>query len=111
MIHRDLLEKLDSIEAELRRLGFLAGQIQPVPDVTSAFGHGQMTFEHWLAHVFLPNARAAVESDDLPARSDVGTAAIRNFDGYPEADGLITMLIEFDERIARIAQRPPGKHE
>jgi uncharacterized protein YqcC (DUF446 family) len=104
MHHPDLLQKLDAIEAELRQLGYLRGEIRPVENVTAAFGQGQMTFEHWLSHVFLPNARSATESDDLPDRSDVGTAAVRNFDGNSEAGELISMLIEFDERIAQLAK-------
>jgi len=104
MDHADLTEKLNAIEAELRRLGYLTGKIRPVENVTSAFGYGQMTFEHWLAHVFLPHARAAVESEDLPASSSVGTAAIRNLDGNSEASELISMLIQFDESIAQVAQ-------
>ena len=109
MIHSDLMERLNLIEAELRRLGYLAGEIRPVENVTAAFGYGQMTFEHWLAHVFLPNARAAVESGDLPASSSVGTAAIRNFDGNDEAAELISMLIRFDERIAQVATSSRGR--
>jgi uncharacterized protein YqcC (DUF446 family) len=104
MAYPDLTERLDAIEVELRRLGYLKGEIQPAENVTSAFGYGQMSFEHWLAHVFLPNARAAVESGDLPTSSSVATAAIRNFDGNNEADQLISMLSEFDERIARVAK-------
>ena len=104
MTYPDLTEKLDAIEAELRRLGYLEGDIQPVENVTAAFGNGQMSFEQWLAHVFLPNARAAVESEDLPASSSVGTAAIRNLDGNSEAGELISMLIQFDECIAQVAK-------
>ena len=107
MAYPDLAEKLDAIEAELRRLSYLEGEIQPVENVTSAFGAGQMPFEHWLAHVFLPNARAAVESEDLPASSSVATAAIRYFDGNNDADQLISMLSEFDDRIAQVAK---GSH-
>jgi len=104
MAYPDLKEKLDAIETELRRLGYLEGEIQPVEKVTSAFGYGQMPFEHWLANVFLPNARPTVESGDLPASSSVATAAIRNFDGNNDADQLISMLSEFDERIAQVAK-------
>jgi len=104
MVHSDLMERLNAIETELRRLGYLTGEIKPIENVNSAFGIGQMTFEHWLAHVFLPNARAAVESEDLPASSSLGTAAIRNLDGNSEAGELISMLIQFDERIAQVAK-------
>jgi uncharacterized protein YqcC (DUF446 family) len=110
MVHLDLKDKLAAIETELRRLGFLRGDITPVDGVTSAFGSAQMTFEHWLGHAFLPQALNAAESGDLPKSSEVGVAAMRNFDGLPEADELVSLLTEFDERVkilARLGQHPP----
>ena len=104
MIFPDLMKRLDAIESELRRLGFLKGELQQPQVVKSAFGYGQISFEQWLGHVFLPNARSAAESGEIPSVSNVGIAAIRNFDGYDEASELISMLCEFDERIAVLSK-------
>jgi uncharacterized protein YqcC (DUF446 family) len=92
-------KKLAEIEAELRRLGFLVGDVTVARPVTSAFGLEDMPFEHWLAYVFLPRAREAIAARSLPASSSVGTMALRNFDGYSDADKLVRLLCEFDALI------------
>jgi uncharacterized protein YqcC (DUF446 family) len=88
--------KLDQIESELRRLGFLAGEVGPARPVTSAYGLNDMPFEDWLAYVFLPRAREAVLSQRLPTSSNVGTMALRNLDTHPDAQALVQLLCEFD---------------
>lgn len=97
--YEDLSRRLDAIEAELRRLGWLTGEVGEAEPVSSAFGMGEMTFEHWLARVFLPRAREAVAERDLPRSSQVGVAAIRNFDGRDEAEALVSILCEFDQGV------------
>lgn len=99
MQQQSLVELLDSIEAELRRLRYLIGEPAPRQVVSSAFDCGQMSFEQWLGHVFLPNARAAVAANELPASSQVAAAAVRNLDGADEADTLLDLLSAFDSRI------------
>lgn len=94
-----LTSKLDEIEGELRRLGFLVGEVGPPREVTSAFGLEDMPFEHWLSHVFLPRAREAIASQDLPGSSSVAAMAMRNLDGHPDADTLIALLYQFDGMI------------
>ena len=111
MQEHTLPKLLDSIEAELRRLGYLQLPAVPVGPVTSAFGYNQMAFEQWLGQVFLPNARAAVASGELPASSQVAVAAYRNFDGFGEAENLVALLGRFDAAInhlGRTGQRPGG---
>jgi uncharacterized protein YqcC (DUF446 family) len=105
-----LVKLLDSIESELRRLGYLHLPAAPAMPVTSAFGYNQMAFEQWLGQVFLPNARAAVASGGLPASSQVAVAAYRNFDGIGEADDLVALLCRFDEAINNLGRtrRSPG---
>ena len=93
----DPKEHLAKIEAELRRLGLLAGPIQPAATVSSAFGAAQMSFEQWLARVFLPRAYAACDEGPWPSSSQVGIAAIRNFDGLSQYDSLVTLLCQFDQ--------------
>jgi uncharacterized protein YqcC (DUF446 family) len=56
-----------------------------------------MTFSQWLQFIFLPRVREAVTSNSFPKSSSVGAQAVREFDGNPEADQLITLLSEFDD--------------
>jgi uncharacterized protein YqcC (DUF446 family) len=92
-------EQLGKIEAELRHLGLLVGPIQPAQVVRSAFGMGEMPFEQWLAKVFLPRAYEAAATNQWPPKSQVGIAAIRNFDGQNECAYLVTLLCELDQQI------------
>lgn len=96
---QSLTELLDNIESELRRLRYLIGEPAPRRNIKSAFGYGQMSFEQWLGHVFLPSARAAVAANNLPASSQVAGATIRNLDGADEADALLGLLNTFDSRV------------
>jgi uncharacterized protein YqcC (DUF446 family) len=104
MQHESLTNLLDSIEAELRRLRYLSGE--PVPDqgISAAFGYGQISFEQWLGRVFLPNARAAVASNELPLSSQVAGAAVRNLDGVDDADALLGLLSAFDAKINQMGK-------
>jgi uncharacterized protein YqcC (DUF446 family) len=95
----DLATQLQRIEAELRRLGLLVGDVGPAEPVRAAFGMGEMTFEQWLARVFLPRALEAAAADDWPRASNVGTAAIRNLDGRDECAALVALLCEFDRLV------------
>ena len=110
MQQNSLTELLDSIEAELRRLRYLIGDPTPRRDVSSAFGYGQMSFEQWLGHVFLPNARVAVAANDLPASSHVAGVAVRNLDGADEADTLLGLLSAFDAKINLLGRAKGASH-
>ena len=98
--------QLDAIEAAMRRIGFWSAD---PPDLQAAIEAGQLksyldapTFELWLQQVFLPNAREAVRSKDLPKESSVGLMAMRQYDYHshvPEAHGLLALLFEFDELV------------
>lgn len=103
MQYPELNQKLDAIEAELRRLNFLVGPVDKTEGVSSAFGYGQMSFEQWLGQVFLPNVRRAVASGDIPSQSQVGVAAVRNFDGNDQAEELVSLLCDFDQTVERFA--------
>lgn len=98
-----LTQQLDAIEAEMKRLGFILDPAQPIPEITSAFGYGQIPFEQWLTGVFLPRARAAIQADDLPSESHVGTAALRHFDGDDRMNDLVSLLSDFDRGVERYA--------
>lgn len=93
--------QLEKIADELRRLGVLDGPVQAPAHVDSAFGAPAMAFEEWLAQVFLPRALEASETGDWSSTSQVGIAAIRNFDGLEQFDQLVRLLCEFDQMIEK----------
>lgn len=102
------LAGLDRIEAEMRRIGFWTDD---PPDLLADYADGTRrsfldapTFELWLQVVFLHNARAAARAGALPASSEVGTMAMRQYDYHahvPEAQTLLALLHEFDAIITR----------
>jgi uncharacterized protein YqcC (DUF446 family) len=62
------------------------------------FGADTMTFSQWLQFVLVPRVELVVNSlSTFPSNSNVGTQAIREFDGDPRADRLVTLLCEFDQ--------------
>ena len=97
-LQQDASRYADQIEAELRRIGFW--QNQPLrPEQMAfkqAFAMDTMTFSQWLQFIFLPRVREAVATNSFPKSSSVGAQAVREFDGDPEADQLVTLLSEFD---------------
>jgi uncharacterized protein YqcC (DUF446 family) len=103
-MHDAVIEKLNQIEAEMRRIGYW--QDDP-PDLQALVERGELrsyldapSFELWLQVIFLPNARRAAEANTLPADSQVGLMALRQYDYHsvlPEAHGLMRRLFEFDE--------------
>ncbi len=92
----------ERIEGELRSLN--VWQSEPVPkpayDSERAFFADTMTFYQWLQFVLLPRVRQVIEERGaFPAKSAVGAYAVRELDGYDEANGLIKALAEFDDFI------------
>jgi hypothetical protein len=56
-----------------------------------------MSFPQWLQFVFLPRARdVAAKRTKAPDASTVGAYAVRELDGDPKADQLVSLLSEFD---------------
>jgi uncharacterized protein YqcC (DUF446 family) len=93
-------KKLTAIEAEMRRIGLW--QRAPLPEAAytfqEAFAMDTMAFPQWLQFVFIPRVKSIVQArGEFPASSNVGTQAIREFDGYAAAAKLISLLGEFDE--------------
>jgi len=91
--------KADEIEQEMKRVGLW--QEKPLApeqyNFTSAFGMDTMSFDQWLQFVFLPRVREIISTrSKFPVSSSVGAQAVREFDGYPNAERLITLLSEFD---------------
>ncbi len=92
-------KKLNEIESEMKRLGIWSKT--PLPKDAfldmGAFGMNTMSFDQWLQFVFVPNVRKLLKTDGpWPDKSEIGTIAVREFDGMPESDGLIALLTEFD---------------
>jgi uncharacterized protein YqcC (DUF446 family) len=98
----------NAIEAEMKRIGFWRDQ--PLPpeafNFREPFAMDTMTFTAWLQFVFIPRVREIIAArGTLPASSQVAAQAIREFDGYDQADDLVRLLSEFD---ALIEGRPRG---
>ncbi len=98
--------QLDLIEAEMKRIGYWSAG---PPDLGAKFEAGEMrsyldapSFELWLQQVFIPKAREGVAGDRLPGTSQVGLAALRQYDYHshiPEAQQLLALLNRFDEMV------------
>ena len=103
--YEEVARRVDAIEAELRRLGWWRDE--PLPpemyNFTQAFAMDTMPFQHWLQFIFIPRVRDIIASEgDFPRSSQVGAQAVREFDGVYEAEGLISLLSEFDDYIVNI---------
>jgi uncharacterized protein YqcC (DUF446 family) len=98
-----VLQQLALIEAEMKRIGYWSDN---PPDLQAEIAAGRLrsyldapTFELWLQCVFVPNARAAANASQLPAKSQVGVMAMRQYDYHSsieEAHPLMQLLQEFD---------------
>jgi uncharacterized protein YqcC (DUF446 family) len=91
--------QLEKIISEMHRIGMWEVQKVTTDQLKDmgAFGYNTMAFEQWLRWVFVPRVEALLNEDGpWPKSSDVGIAAIRNFDGQDKASGLVTLLCEFD---------------
>jgi uncharacterized protein YqcC (DUF446 family) len=98
-MYQDVQTKLDEIVAEMKRIGFW--QAEPLKpeqyDFRSAFALDTMAFNQWLQFVFVPRVEQILASQGtFPARSQVGSQAIREYDGVPEAAHLVELLCAFD---------------
>jgi uncharacterized protein YqcC (DUF446 family) len=56
-----------------------------------------MSFTQWLQFVFIPKVKEAAKANQFPAKSQVGTQAVRELDTVPTASRLVTLLSEFDD--------------
>lgn len=65
-----------------------------------AFGSNTMSFEEWIQFVLIPRIDQIVrDQDSFPAGSDLGTYAVRNFDGDPDTGNIEKTLIVIDHII------------
>ena len=95
---------LDSIEAELRRLGRWRDQrIDPhatLPPGEVFAGPGGASFADWLQFEFLPAARGALADENVPMRGLAGMMALRRHDDPaddPDSRNLVRLLDEFGQ--------------
>lgn len=89
---------IDGIEAELKAQDWWSAE-EPSPKIfenMGPFGQNTMALPQWLQFVFVPRVREAIESGDFPSSSQVGSYAVRDLDGNPDAEPLISLLCEFD---------------
>jgi len=97
-LQQDALQYADRIEAEMRRIGWWqSAPLRPEQlHFKQAFAMDTMTLAQWLQFIFLPRVREAAASNEFPSGSSVGAQAVREFDGDPDASGVVTLLSEFD---------------
>jgi uncharacterized protein YqcC (DUF446 family) len=91
--------KIAQIEPEMNRIGFW--RAEPLPESAyafrQAFAMDTMTFGQWLQFIFVPRVKSIIgQRGEFPTSSQVGVQAIREFDGDPQADRLVSLLCEFD---------------
>jgi len=89
----------DALEAGLRRLGCW-GSPAPTGPITGAFGQPDLAFTQWLEHVLVPRLREIASGQaEPPGSSMVAAQAVREFDGWDEADALIEILQRLDDLV------------
>ena len=61
-----------------------------------------MAYTQWLRFMFVFGPReVAAGTAEIPAASAVGTQAMREFDTWPDASGLTSLLIDRDNLVRR----------
>lgn len=92
-------QAINRVEAELKTIGYWRNEPLP-PEMyqfTQAFAMDTMPFSCWLQFIFIPRVRSIIETGGaFPRTSMVAAQAVREFDGVPETEGLISSLSEFD---------------
>lgn len=90
-------EVADRMEQELKTLGaWQPDEDDPGPP-EGAFGAGNQSATQWIQFTLLPRVRAIAAGEmDPPSHSDAGVMAVREFDGYDAADGLVGAVLELD---------------
>ena len=111
---------IDSIEAEMKRIGYWNPRLSNLLGLANSGALDNYleapTFELWLQYILVPRARKAVSDRTLPAESNVGVMAVRQYDYHshiPEAQQLLDLLCRFDAAIKeyhRLEKMPAWKH-
>jgi uncharacterized protein YqcC (DUF446 family) len=97
--HDEVARAIARVEAELKRIGYWRNEPLP-PEMyqfRQAFAMDTMPFSYWLQFIFIPRVNSVVaERGEFPATSMVATHAVRELDGVPETEQLISALTDFD---------------
>jgi uncharacterized protein YqcC (DUF446 family) len=94
----------DEIEAEMRRVGVWRADPPSEEEVLrgGAFGMGTVAFDTWVQVVFVTRLRQVADGTfPIPANSNVGAQATREWDGGgpPDRDRLLKLLLGVDDLI------------
>jgi uncharacterized protein YqcC (DUF446 family) len=92
------------IENEMKRIGYWQSDpLRPEQyEFRSAFAMDTMAFSQWLQFIFIPRVKNMLETGEkFPPDSQNGAQAVREFDGDDRAQGIVTLLSDFDEIIRR----------
>lgn len=96
--------KFAEVEEEMKRIGYWQNDpLRPEQyQFRMAFAMDTMAFSQWLQFIFIPRVKSMLETGEkFPRDSQNGAQAAREFDGDDNAQGLVTLLSEFDEIIRR----------
>jgi uncharacterized protein YqcC (DUF446 family) len=94
--------KIAEIEDEMKRIGYWQNDpLRPEQyQFRMAFAMDTMAFTQWLQFIFIPRVKSMIETGEkFPPDSNNGAQATREFDGDDNAQGLVSLLSEFDELI------------
>jgi uncharacterized protein YqcC (DUF446 family) len=96
---------IDEIEAEMKNAGVWSENPLPAEayDFHEVFARDTMAYAQWLQFIFIPKVNEIIDDSNgqFPKRSQVGTQAIREFDGDDRAAELVSLLCQFDALIER----------
>ena len=98
--YENVLKKLTLIENEMKKINLW--QKEPLKeeqyDFRAAFASDTMAYSQWLQFIFIPRVHQIIdEKGEFPSSSQVGTQAMREFDGVYEAQKLVELLNDFDD--------------
>src|SRR5215467_3658642 len=96
---QEIQAKVEAIVAEMKKAALW--QDHPLApeqyNFNRAFAMDTMAYGQWLQFIFIPRVTELLRtSGEFPTSSSVGAQAIREFDGCRKAQGLVTLLCEFD---------------
>jgi uncharacterized protein YqcC (DUF446 family) len=97
--YEQLSKKLDEIQREMTalKLDKLPKPTEGQLNFQQAFAMDTMAYEQWLWFIFIPRVRDMIKNkEEVPKKSQVGSQAVREFDGRTDREKLESLLIEFD---------------
>lgn len=97
--YEQLSKKLDEIQQEMIVLNLdkLPKPTESQLNFQQAFAMDTMAYEQWLWFIFIPRVRDLIKNkEEVPKESQVGSQAVREFDGRKDREKLELLLIQFD---------------